>query len=90
MHTTNSAYHPVKILALAMGSNVAPNPAGWELGIYDVALTACGRDWLGRVLRAGEGKRVTLLAEGEAVESVDAEELLRKEQEVLVSTSRSL
>lgn len=73
-----------------MGSIVAPNPAGWELGIYDVDLTPCGRDWLARVLGGAdrEGKEVPLLAEGEVVEKVDAGEVVKREQEVLVSPPR--
>ncbi|KAJ9114101.1 hypothetical protein QFC20_001617 [Naganishia adeliensis] len=75
----------MQILALATGSIVAPNPAGWELGIYDVDLTPCGRDWLARVLGGAdrEGKEVPLLAEGEVVEKVDAGEVVKREQEVL-------
>lgn len=73
-----------------MGSTVAPNPAGWELGIYDVDLTSCGRDWLARVLGRADrdGKEVPLLAEGEVVERVDAGDAVRGEQEVLVSSQR--
>jgi GMP synthase-like glutamine amidotransferase len=79
-----------QILAMAMGSTVAPNPAGWELGIYDVDLTPCGRDWLARVLGKGKGEEVPLLSEGEVVEKVDAGEAVRREEEVLVSSSTGL
>lgn len=72
---------------MAMGSTVAPNPAGWELGIYDVDLTPCGTDWLARVLGRGKGGEVPLLREGEVVEKVDAGEAVRREEEVLVSLS---
>jgi hypothetical protein len=67
-----------------MGSQVAPNPAGWELGVYDVQLTETGRDLLKRI-KNGRGK-VGLVVEGEEKGKLDTSEVL-DEQEVLVSLS---
>lgn len=72
-----------------MGSNVSPNPAGWELGVYDVDLTPCGEDWLGRVLGKEKGE-VPLVVEGEAVKRIDAEEVVRKEEKLLVSVPKGI
>lgn len=67
---------------MAMGSPVAPNPAGWELGVYDVQLTETGRELLARIKNGG-GK-IGLVVEGEEKGEIDTSEVLR-EQEVLVS-----
>jgi hypothetical protein len=76
--------YPYQILALALGSNVEPNPAGWELGVYDVQLTDCGKEWLGRVVTNG-GSGTEVLEEGKPVQTVAAEDLVKKEQDLLVS-----
>ncbi|KAJ9110323.1 hypothetical protein QFC19_001726 [Naganishia cerealis] len=73
----------MQILALALGSNVVPNPAGWELGVYDVQLTECGKEWLGRIVSEGGSSETVLLEEGKAIEAVDSQEVIRKEQNLL-------
>ncbi|KAJ9098163.1 hypothetical protein QFC21_004492 [Naganishia friedmannii] len=72
----------MQILALALGSNVEPNPAGWELGVYDVQLTDCGKEWLGRVVTEKNSK-TEVLEEGKPVKMADGEALVRKEQDLL-------
>ncbi|GHJ85098.1 hypothetical protein NliqN6_1500 [Naganishia liquefaciens] len=69
----------MQILALALGSQVKPNPAGWELGVYDVQLTDCGRDLLERITK-DETRKAGLVVEGEKVADVDAKELVKGEE----------
>ncbi|KAJ9117518.1 hypothetical protein QFC22_004368 [Naganishia vaughanmartiniae] len=72
----------MQILALALGSKVEPNPAGWELGVYDVQLTDCGKEWLGRVVTDGSSE-TEVLEKGKPVKTVDGEDLVKKEQDLL-------
>lgn len=50
--------------------------------MYDVQLTDCGRDLLERITKGG---KKTLAVEGDKAGEVDAGELVKREEEVLVS-----
>lgn len=53
------------------------------MGVYDVQLTDCGKEWLGRVVTDGSSE-TKVLEEGKPVKTVDDEDLVKKEQDLLV------